>query len=272
MVKGIYRLFITIAIILALVLAVGLYLHHEKYYPSTDDSYVKAHIVQIAPQVTGSVAEVNVHDLQHVKKDDVLFSLDRRPFQIAYDRALADYINNQKSAARTMTLVAERLQPPALGDQAESNLKIAKSNLDKAKLDLEYSVVKAPEDGYIVKLDLRPGAAVSAYQTLFSLIGTRQWWVEANFKETALERIKHGQKAIIVVDIYPNHEFHGVVDNVSRGSGASFSLLPSENATGNWVKVTARFPVRVNIMDTDPNFPLRVGASAVVTINTTNSE
>jgi membrane fusion protein (multidrug efflux system) len=256
------------AVVLLIALLVMLYLHHQKYYPNTDDAYVKAHIVQIAPQITGSVAEVKVHDLQQVKKDDVLFTLDRRPFQIAYDHAMADYVDTQKSSARTLTLVKQRLLSPADGDKAETNLKIAKSNLDKAQLDLEYSVIKAPEDGYIVKLDLRPGAAVTAYQALFSLIGTRQWWVEANFKETDLERIKQGQKATVVVDIYPKHPFHGVVDNVSRGSGASFSLLPAENATGNWVKVTARFPVRVNITDPDPNFPLRVGASAVVTIDT----
>lgn len=251
-------------------LALLLYLRHAKYYPSTDDAYVKAHILPIAAQVTGSILQVNVQDLQFVKKGDILFSLDPRPFQIAYARALANYVDNQKSSSRTLVLVSKRLAPPALADNATSALQIAKSNLDKAKLDLEYSVVKAPEDGYIVKLDLRPGATVSAYQPLFSLIGTREWWVDANFKETDLERIKTGQKATIKVDLYPNHIFHGLVDNISRGSGASFSLLPAENATGNWVKVTARFPVRVSITDTNPQFPLRVGASASVTINTKN--
>lgn len=270
--KTISRYLIIASCVLVLALLVLIYLHHEKYYPSTDDAYIKAHIVQIAPQVTGAVAQVKIHDLQIVKKGDILFILDKRPFQIALDNAQSTYTETQKSSARTLTLVQKRLLPPASGDQATNNLQMAKNNLDKAKLDLTYTTIRAPEDGYVVKLDLRPGATVMAYQPIFSLIGSQYWWAEANFKETQLERIKPGQKATIKVDIYPGHPFKGVVDNVSRGSGASFSLLPAENATGNWVKVTARFPVRVNILKPDPNFPLRVGASAVVTIDTKNSQ
>lgn len=270
--KKVSQLLIGLGIALLFLFIILIYLHHAKYYPSTDDAYVQAHIIPIAPQVTGSVAEVKVRDLQAVKKGDILFTLDQRPFQIAYDSAMANYVNNQKSTSRTLTLVAKHLQPPALGDDAISALKIAKSNLDKAQLDLQYSVIKAPEDGYITKLDLSPGATVSAYQPLFYLISTKRWWVEANFKETDIGRIKPGQKATIIVDIYPQHVFHGIVVDVSRGSGASFSLLPPENATGNWVKVTERFPVRVNITDVDPKFPLRVGASSLVTIDTKSSE
>jgi membrane fusion protein (multidrug efflux system) len=272
MAKRILHYLLILAVLLLITVSVMLYFRHAKYYPSTDNAYVKANIIQIASQVTGSVAEVRVRDLQPVKKGDILLTLDQRPFQIALDQARATYVDSNRNAMRVMTLVRQKHLSPSDGDKAESALKVAKSNLDKANLDLEYTVIKAPEDGYIVKLDLRPGSSVSAYQHLFSLVSSRQWWVEANFKETDLGRIKNGQKAKIIVDIYPHHEFHGVVDNVSRGSGASFSLLPPENATGNWVKVTARFPVRVDIVDVDPNFPLRVGASADVTINTTNSE
>lgn len=259
--------------VFCLLLIILLYLRHIKYYPSTDDAYIKAPIISIAPQVTGSVALVKVHDLQFVKKGEVLFELDQRPFQIAFDSAQANYTDVEKSSTRTKILVGRRLLSPATGDQAESNLKIAKSNLDQAKLNLEYAIVRAPEDGYIAKMELRPGTTVSAYQPVFFLVGSHHWWAEANFKETQLKRIKPGQKATVMVDAYPDHQFQGVVDNVSRGSGAIFSLLPPENATGNWVKVTARFPVRITITNPqDEKYPLRVGASATVTINTKNSE
>ena len=95
-----------------------------------------------------------------------------------------------------------------------------------------------------------------------------QWWISANYKETDLNRIRKGQLATIKVDMYPQHVFHGRVESISAGSGASFSLLPPESASGNWVKVTRRFPVRIKLIKLDPKFPLRLGASCTVTINT----
>ena len=126
----------------------------------------------------------------------------------------------------------------------------------------------APKNGQLAQFTLQAGQTVTAYQSLFSLVDTHQWWVMANMKETNLERIRTGQKAVIYVDIYPSHPFHGVVTSISPGSGSSFSLLPPENATGNWVKVTQRFPVRINIIDATDQFPLRIGASCSITIDT----
>ncbi|MDE2089643.1 MAG: HlyD family secretion protein, partial [Gammaproteobacteria bacterium] len=95
--------------------------------------------------------------------------------------------------------------------------------------------------------------------------------VDANFKETDLQAIRPGQPAVIYVDMYPDHHFRGVVESISGGSGAAFSLLPPQNATGNWVKVTQRVPVRVRILDPSPSHPLRVGTSATVTVDTGRS-
>ena len=103
---------------------------------------------------------------------------------------------------------------------------------------------------------------------LFAIVEQKNWWIQANFKETDLSRIKVGQPATIKLDIYPHHVFHGVVEALSQSSGAIFSLLPPENAAGNWVKVTQRFPVRIRISDLDPDYPLRAGASATVKIDT----
>ena len=135
-------------------------------------------------------------------------------------------------------------------------------------LNLQYTKVTAPSSGQIASLTLRPGQTVTAYQPLFSLVSDKKWWAMANMKETDLSRIRVNQSAIVHVDMYPQHVFTGVVTSVSPGSGASFTLLPPENATGNWVKVTQRFPVRVDIIHPDATFPLRIGASCTVSIDT----
>jgi membrane fusion protein (multidrug efflux system) len=101
---------------------------------------------------------------------------------------------------------------------------------------------------------------------VFSIISDRDYWVDANFKETQLQRVRVGQSARVVTDMYRDHVFTGVVQSLSGGSGAVFSLLPPQNATGNWVKVTQRVPVRVRILDPDPAHPLRVGTTANVEV------
>jgi membrane fusion protein (multidrug efflux system) len=107
---------------------------------------------------------------------------------------------------------------------------------------------------------------------LFPLVDTSKWWVDANFKETDLSRIEPGQKATITVDIFPSHEFTGKVESVSPASGAAFSLLPSENSTGSWVKTTQRFPVRVSLTLKPDDPEMRIGASATVTVDTTSRD
>lgn len=217
----------------------------------------------------------------------------------AVTQSQAQLVLAQKNTARMMILVNKGLMPKAQGDNAQANLQVAQAaltssqskfeqakqqlgelgennaqvqaaiaNLQMARLNLSYATITAPADGYITNFTLRPGAMVTVQQPLFALIESQQWWVNANYKETDLKRIHSGQLATIVLDIYPGKIFHGVVQGVSAGSGAAFALLPPENATGNWIKVTQRFPVRVNIIDPDLRYPLRLGASSTVTINT----
>jgi len=150
-------------------------------------------------------------------------------------------------------------------------LRGAAAQLDKAIHDRVKTHVTAPANGLVSNVTLRPGATVQAGAPLFAIIEADPWWVDANFKETDLARVKVGQKAKVHLDMYPDVTFDGVVDSISAGSGATFSVLPPENATGNWVKVTQRFPVRIGINNppTEADKPLRVGASASVTIDTT---
>lgn len=174
-------------------------------------------------------------------------------------KASADAINKQLDQARHR-----------LGQQGSDNakVKLAQARLNHALMNLQYTEIKAPANGYPTKVKLRPGTAVNKGQPLFYFVEDHCWWVEANFKETQLQKMKPGQPATIKLDMYPNKILHGFVDSISHGSGAAFSMLPPENATGNWVKVTQRFPVKIVILDVPKNIDMRVGSSAEVTVDT----
>jgi membrane fusion protein (multidrug efflux system) len=152
-------------------------------------------------------------------------------------------------------------------------LRAASAQLDKATHERVKTHVTAPANGWVSNVSIRPGTVVQAGTPAFAVIEDGNWWVDANFKETDLGRIKVGQKATVGLDMYSGVTLDGVVESISAGSGASFSVLPPENATGNWVKVTQRFPVRIRITSA-PNAdkPLRLGSSATVTIDTTDAE
>ncbi|HUY84321.1 MAG TPA: HlyD family secretion protein, partial [Steroidobacteraceae bacterium] len=147
-------------------------------------------------------------------------------------------------------------------------VRAARAALDLAELDLSYTTVYAPISGTVTKVDqLQPGDYVAAASPVFALVSDRDVWIVANFKETALTHMRVGQKARIEIDAWPDRTLAGVVTSFSPGTGASFSLLPPENATGNWVKVVQRVPVRLSIEDTG-GLPLHEGLSANVRIDT----
>ncbi len=155
-----------------------------------------------------------------------------------------------------------------LGKAGSQNaaVRAAAAKLAQAQLDLAHTRVTAPASGLIANFETRPGSMVQAGVPLFTVIGDNEYWVDANFKETELRRVQAGQSARIVVDMYPDHAFQGVVQSLSGGAGQAFSLLPAQNATGNWVKVTQRVPVRVRVLDPDARFPLRIGTTATVRV------
>ena len=145
----------------------------------------------------------------------------------------------------------------------------AQALLDRAKLNLSYTVVKAPSDGIVTRVEqLQVGTYISASAPVFALVSTGNIWIEANFKEDQLTHMRVGQAASVEVDSYPGKTFEGKVASVSPGTGSQFSVLPPENATGNWVKVVQRLPVRVELEHLDPAFPLHAGLSANVSVDT----
>ncbi|RWI93518.1 HlyD family secretion protein [Mesorhizobium sp.] len=140
---------------------------------------------------------------------------------------------------------------------------------DKAAYNLSQTTVKAPSDGIVYQASsFKVGQYVSVGTPLFALVETDDTWIDANFKETQLTNMKPGQKAEIVVDTYPGRTFEATVKAIGAGTGAEFSLLPAQNATGNWVKVTQRIPVRLEMTDPDAKMALRTGMSATVTVDT----
>jgi membrane fusion protein (multidrug efflux system) len=148
-----------------------------------------------------------------------------------------------------------------------------KAELETARLQLSYCTITAPIDGYVAEKSVQVGDRLQPGQALMAVVPLKQIYAEANYKETQLADVRIGQPATIEADIYPGHTFTGKVAGIRAGTGAAFSLIPPENATGNWIKVVQRIPVRV-ILDSPPppQYPLRVGASLQVTINTKNKK
>jgi membrane fusion protein (multidrug efflux system) len=145
----------------------------------------------------------------------------------------------------------------------------AQARLDRARLELSYTTVRAPSDGIVTQVDqLQVGRYINAAAPLFALVSPTDIWVEANFKEDQLTHMRVGQAATVKVDSYPGKTFEGDVASLSPGTGSQFSVLPPENATGNWVKVVQRLPVRVHLTHVDPAFPLHAGLSADVSVDT----
>jgi membrane fusion protein (multidrug efflux system) len=316
----------------ALVLAIAGYLYITSgRFASTDNAYVQADRVTIAPQVSGRVVEVDVRENQPVKKGDVLFRIDPEPLEIAQARmeaqvesvkslldaarngyrsaqadvrsSAADLKYKEQQFARLRELRARGLVAQQALDDAANNLaaarakqdsnnaavekaqnllgglpdtpdeklagyKLALAQLAQAKLDLEHSIVRAPMDGVIGKTTLQPGDFLTMGQAAMPLIATTLW-VDANFKETDLTHVSVGQSATVEVDTYPGRKWRARVASISPASGAEFSVLPAQNATGNWVKIVQRIPVRLSIEDANQDaMILRAGMSAVVEIDT----
>jgi membrane fusion protein (multidrug efflux system) len=299
---------------------------------STDNAYVGAQSLGVSTDVSGTVAAIEVHNNQAVKKGQVLFQLDRRSFQIALDgakaqlgtvrnqvltlqasykqslsqieQAKADLPYYQTVFKRQVDLVNSSVASKAIYDQAQHDLVStqqrvavaetqaqamlaqlgndanqpveqnpfylqAQAAVDNAKRDLNDTTVRAPFDGIVTNVDsLQVGSYLQASQAGFSLISNTNMWVDASPKETELTYVRPGQPATVTVDTYPGVQWKGTVESISPASGSSFSLLPAQNTTGNWVKVVQRIPMRVRLELSPDQPPLRVGMSVVVDIDT----
>ncbi len=161
--------------------------------------------------------------------------------------------------------LAKALAAPAKTVERADVLK-AQAEIAQAKLNLGNAHVTATQDGQISNLSLTAGSLVGVGEPLFALIAENSFHIDANFKETELPGILPGQPADIEIDMYPGQRFRGTVESLSGGTGTAFSLLPPQNATGNWVKIAQRVPVRIKFDLPSADHPLRIGATATVTV------
>jgi membrane fusion protein (multidrug efflux system) len=233
-------------------LIVGLYFWiHSWYYESTDDAFIEGHVVTVGTKLSNTVKDVLIDDNYVVKKGELLVQIDPRDYEVAlhsaqaaYDKAKSDY-DRDTALAGSMAISKQDL------DTTHAAFDEASAQLDQAKLNLEYTRITAPVDGRITRKDVEPGDYIQTGQTLFSIV-PNNIWVIANFKETQLTYMLPGQPATIRIDAFPGRVFKGHVDSLQAGTGARFSLLPAENATGNYVKVVQRVPVKI-LFDEPPD-------------------
>ena len=321
---------------------------HARHYEGTDNAYVAGNVVQITPQVSGTVLAIGADDTDFVRTGQVLVRLDSADARVALEQAEAQlaqtvrevrtlFANNaplkaqvslrqadlarvQADAARAQDdvkrrspllatgavgkeefqhataqltvsksavaaaqsavlaaqdqLRASQTQTEGTSPQDHPNVKRAAARVHEAYLALERTQIKAPLDGYVAKRGVQLGQRVAAGAPLMTVVTLNDVWVDANFKESQLKNLRMGQTAELTADVYGHKViFHGTVVGMGAGTGAAFALLPAQNATGNWIKIVQRVPVRIAL---DPQevaeHPLRVGLSMVVSVDIRNQD
>ena len=180
-------------------------------------------------------------------------------------------LEEQKKQAQQQTN-AVSVQSNATASQitiADATIHQRQVDVDAAKLNLSYTVITAPQDGLVSKVNVQTGQYVQAGQPLFSIVHSENVWVVANFKETQLDKMKEGQKAVVKVDAYPGHKFEAQLSSFSPATGSTFALLPPDNASGNFVKVVQRLPVKIEFTDAADSLvkKLRPGMNVLVDVH-----
>jgi membrane fusion protein (multidrug efflux system) len=197
--------------------------------------------------------------------------------QAQFDQATHTLDAARQQVANVQQQIGEALANlgghPDIAPERHPLVEQAQAALDRAELNLSYTVINAPTDGVVAKVEqLQVGDTIAASSPVFALVSTRDVWIEANFKEVQLARMRPGQAATVEIDRYPGRRFPAEVTSVSPSTGSQFSMLPPENATGNWVKVVQRVPVRLQLTHIDTVLLLQAGLSANVTVDTQSAD
>jgi multidrug resistance efflux pump len=279
------KIFITLAVVaLALVAALLLYARYLTK-PWTRDAYVRANVVGVAPRIAGPIVQIPVKDNQAVKKGDLLFQIDPRTFQAALDQAKgvlaqtqAKLVDLEANAKRAVDLLAKNVisreqyddQVQAF-EEAKADVEAAQATVENSQLNLEFTTVVSPVDGYLTNVNTSPGTYVAAGQQLLALVDTSTFWVAAYFKETQISHVQPGDKVSVTLMGHNGQPFEGEVVStawgifVQDGSTAGNQMLPDVPQTIDWVRLPNRFPVRVHITG-QPPVPLRIGQTASVAV------
>jgi multidrug resistance efflux pump len=251
--------------------------------PWTRDAQVRANVVGIAPRVAGPIIQIPIRDNQVVKKGDLLFEIDPSTFRAAVDNAQAKLkqaqaaqIQTQQELQRQNELYATKTNDLRDVQNAQdsylaaaANTAAAQANLETADLNLEYTKVFAPVDGYLTNVNTSAGTYVNEGEQLLALVDSSSFWIAAYFKETQLRHVREGATAKITLMGHDFEPFAGQVVSVAWGiflkDGSTVDLLPVVSQTIDWVRLPNRFPVRIHVTGTPP-VPLRIGQTASVAI------
>ncbi|TKF00599.1 HlyD family secretion protein [Vibrio kanaloae] len=278
-------------ITLLLFVAAGfvVYSYYQSYTstPWTRDGQVRAFIVSITPRVTGQAVKIHVDDNSKVSKGDLLFEIDPSIYKAAYRKALA----TQKQAFALLAkakneeqraLNLEKRTPGAVSvltlnnlnnavQTSSANVELAKANVEEAGLNLEYTKVYAPTNGYITNLNLREGSQVVANSPVVALIDEDSFWIEGYFKETDLVGVNPQDKAMVTLMMHKNVQLKGHIKSIGFGivkqdGSTGNDLLPNVNPNFQWIRLAQRIPIKVELDKVPKDIQLRVGMTASIKI------
>ena len=259
--------------IIALIACV-FYAYDACTHEETDDAYVTGHLHNISSRIAGQVTGVFVDDNQYVHAGDKLVTLDPSDYVALATAAKANLDVAEANLARLQSLVDSHAIAPEDVDRAKGTRDTDLAQYALAQLQIQYSTITAPSDGYVGRKNVEVGNRVSAGQTMLVIVEP-DLWVVANFKETQLAHMQPGQPVTIAIDSIPGHIFTGQVDSFSPATGNQFALLPADNSTGNFTKIVQRIPVKITFnKDSIHGFAdrIRAGESAVVKVALTEPE
>ncbi len=258
------------------------FLFQHFMYVTTENAQVNGHFVMIAAKVGGYVNKVSVVEGQAVKKGDLLAEIDSRDYENTLRQVSGDLVSveakkndSEKSFHRLKELYSKGVVAQSQYDTASAAYSTLKAQYDaisaqvaQAQLNLEYTKVRAPTDGFIAKKSVEVGQLAAPGIPLIGFVDSQERWVTANFKETEISRIRMGADVKVEIDALSG-SFKGHVESISSATGATFSLLPPDNATGNFTKVVQRVPVKILLENLSPDEieKLRVGLSAYARVS-----
>lgn len=259
------------------------YFTYASRFVSTDNAYVGANTATVTPLINGPVAQVLVGETQHVNAGDVLVQLDDSDARLALAQAQADLARAQADVATAGVDLRRRsaLAPEGAvsadeltsaqnaASTSRAALLVAQARVQSAQLALSRTTIRAPIAGVVSNKHVEIGQQVQAGAPLMVIAPINNAYVDANFKEGQLRHVHAGQPVTLHSDLYGDSiTYHGTVTGLSGGTGAAFSLIPAQNASGNWIKVVQRVPVRIALNPQElQSHPLRVGMSMSATID-----
>ena len=276
------KLIILVAAILAII-GCSYFGYQYVTYVATDNAQVEAHTVMLASKVAGFINKVNVVEGQQVKKGEVMVEIDDRDYQNVVKQVRGELTSIQakekdaeKNYRRLNSLYSSGSVSQQQSDSASAGFSEVKARFEaasaqvaEAELNVANTKITAPYDGVVAKKSVEVGQLASPGVPLIGFVGSNERWITANFKETDLPNIKVGSLVDITLDAIPGREFKGKVESISSATGATFTLLPPDNATGNFTKVVQRVPVKVvlNQLNEGDIGLLKAGLSADVKVH-----